>query len=63
MNGKETLRSEGKALSCSNSIDYVVAQWPGLPPHIREAIVTLVDAAIATTFSNKQIHSLEDNEG
>ncbi len=41
MNGKRTLRSEGKALS----FDYVAAQWPELPPHVREAIVTLVDAA------------------
>ena len=26
--------------------DYVTARWCMLPPHVREAIVTLVDAAL-----------------
>ncbi len=28
----------------SPSVDYVACHWQTLPPHIREAIVTLVDA-------------------
>lgn len=29
-----------------SSVDYVVAHWDRLPPHVREAIVTLVDATV-----------------
>ncbi len=44
------------------SLEYVAGYWDRLPPHIREAIVTLVDAAVAT-FSSERIHSHEDDEG
>jgi hypothetical protein len=33
--------------SCEASLCYIAAHWQHLPPHIREAICTLVDAAIA----------------
>lgn len=34
--------------SRSNSAEYVAARWCMLPPHVREAICTLVDAALTT---------------
>jgi len=40
--------TEDKKSLSSDSIDYVAFHWQRLPPHIRETIVTLVDAAIAT---------------
>lgn len=27
------------------ALDYIAARWPHLPPHVRDAILTLVDAA------------------
>ena len=33
-------------MSDPNSADYVKEAWPGLPQHVRKAIVTLVDAAL-----------------
>jgi len=32
--------------SRTTSTDYITASWSMLPPHVREAIVTLVDAAL-----------------
>jgi hypothetical protein len=34
------------AESCRASIEYISVRWPLLPPHVREAIFTLVDAAM-----------------
>ncbi len=28
-------------------LEYIVDHWPSLPPHVREAILTLVDGALA----------------
>lgn len=38
-------RSTGPILSRCDSSDYVRSRWPSLPPHIRESIVSLVDAS------------------
>lgn len=35
--------------SRTSSTDYITAHWCMLPPHVREAIVTLVDAGVATS--------------
>jgi hypothetical protein len=37
------------------SIEYISARWPLLPPHVREAIFTLVDAAM------RRIPAADDN--
>jgi hypothetical protein len=29
----------------SPTLDYIAATWPRLQPHVREAIITLIDAA------------------
>ena len=40
-------RCEGGLTRRSDSTEYVRSRWPFLSPHIREAIVTLVDAGLA----------------
>ncbi len=32
----------------STSVEHITARWCMLPPHVREAIVTLVDAGLVT---------------
>jgi hypothetical protein len=32
----------------SPSVSYIAARWALLPPHLREAILTLVDSGVAT---------------
>lgn len=45
----ENVKPTGERLSPrSDSSDYVRTRWPMLPPHIREAIITLVDATLRT---------------
>jgi len=61
MNGNENLRSEEKEFIRSNSLDYVAERWHSLPPHIREAIVTLVDAAKATALCNNSQNPLSQD--
>ena len=39
--------------SRTSSTDYIAARWCMLPPHVREAIVTLVDAGVATNPTNE----------
>lgn len=45
-----------------DSSDYVRSRWPLLPPHIREAIVTLVDAGLAVGTPNS-VHEQESDDG
>jgi hypothetical protein len=33
----------------SSALDYIAAAWPRLQPHVREAIMTLIDAGSPTT--------------
>lgn len=28
------------------SVEYIAAKWPLLPPHVREAILTVIDAVV-----------------
>ncbi len=46
----------------SDSSDYVRSRWPFLPPHIREAIVTLVDAGLAASMQGDLRHEDSDDE-
>ncbi len=34
------------------AVAWIADAWPGLPPHIREAVLTLVDAGLMSTVSN-----------
>jgi hypothetical protein len=38
----------------SAAIDYVAGSWPVLPPHVKEAILTLVDAATTKHFGRAE---------
>lgn len=38
-----------KSASHSPSVSRIAEVWPAIPPHVREAILTLVDAAILST--------------
>ena len=33
--------------ACQASIRFIADAWPKLPPHVREAIMTLIDGALA----------------
>jgi hypothetical protein len=33
--------------ACQRSIRFIADAWPKLPPHVREAIMTLIDGALA----------------
>ena len=33
--------------ACQPSIRFIADAWPKLPPHVREAIMTLIDGALA----------------
>ncbi len=63
MSDGKNSQPKAPANSSGGSLEYVAEHWDRLPPHICEAIVTLVDAAIAATFSNKQIYYRKDDEG
>ena len=40
---------------CGGSLEYVTEQWDRLPPHICEATVALVDAAITTFAADESL--------
>lgn len=68
MNDNEAVesRQDGRIVSRSSSTDYVRSRWPLLPPHIREAIVSLVDAGCrlvdeAAASSSENISSRPKN--
>ena len=42
----ETFDSESNP-ACQPSIQFIADAWPKLPPHVREAIMTLIDGALA----------------
>lgn len=46
--------------SRTTSIGYVAVCWSKLPPHVREAIVTLVDAGLMTPQSASQSSHSEE---
>ncbi len=53
--------NEGR-LRRSSSVDYIAARWCTLPPHVRETIITLVDASLlASQHQHTSAVSEEDN--
>jgi hypothetical protein len=49
-NGQESSRDDTAAVPCAersnSSIDYITRSWSHLQPHVREAILTLIDASL-----------------
>lgn len=50
----------GPAAPRSSDTSYLVSRWAFLPPHIREAIVTLVDAGLLSYESRQQQSRTEE---
>lgn len=55
MSKSASINSLPASLSRSGSAEYVASRWCMLPPHVREAIVTLVDAGFASHSMNQPL--------
>jgi len=53
MSDDKNPRPKGHECAGSDSIVYIAAHWHRLPPHIREAIVTLIDAGVEQSINTK----------
>jgi hypothetical protein len=44
--GQRTADNNRHSVSHTTAVKYIADAWPHLPPHVREAILTLIDAGL-----------------
>ncbi len=55
------MKNENKdSLRRNPSVDYIAARWCMLPPHVRETMITLVDAGLLTSHPPSQTPRAEE---
>lgn len=62
MSKSESMNRLPASLARSGSAEYVASRWCMLPPHVREAIVTLVDAGLKLCDEQQFSQALEGRD-